>query len=152
MTRFGRFMLIAAVFAAVLAVSSGMLLAYGLAHSRMVRVEMRERYHNGTLALQLPVPASLLAAAIDAAAFNSQHQVCRYHSAAALHAWRPAARAACRALANAPDGVMVTVESGPDKVKVVKRGDTLEVQVESPQGNVRVTTPAGLVWHLADLV
>jgi hypothetical protein len=152
MTRFGKFVLVAAVFAAILAVSSGMLLAYGLAHSRMVRVDLRERFHRGTLSLQLPVPAGLLAAAIDAAAFDSRRQACRYRSAAALHAWRPAARAACRALAHAPDGVLVTVESGPGKVSVVKRGDTVEVHVESPEGDVRVTTPAGLVWHLADVV
>jgi len=153
MSRFGKFILIAVVFAAVLAVSSGMLLAYGLAHSRMVRVELRQHARNRTAALDLevPVPARLLAVAIDAAAFTS-HERCRHRSQETLHAWRPAVRAACRALAAAPDGVLAVVESGPGKVTLVKRGDTVEVHVQGPEGDVKVTTPAGLVWHLADLV
>jgi hypothetical protein len=33
-----------------------------------------------------------------------------------------------------------------------KRGDTVEVQVHGPGGDVRVTTPAGLVWRLVGVV
>jgi hypothetical protein len=155
MSRFARFMLIVLVFAALFAVSAGMVVAYGLSHSRMVRVELRQRSSAGSLDLDLPVPAGLVAAAIDLAAAAATHDGCRHLSprtAFHAHAWRPAARAACRALAGAPDGTLVQVESGPGTVQVVKRGDTIEIHVHSPEGDVRVTTPAGLVWHLSDLV
>ena len=154
MSRFAKFMLIAVVAAAMFALSAGMLVAYGLSHSRMVRVELRQRSTAGSLDLDLPVPAALLAAAIDVAAVAGPHEQCRLspHRALRPHAWRPAARAACRALAAAPDGTLVQVEGGTGTVQVVKRGDTIEIRVHSPEGDVRVTTPAGLVWHLADLV
>lgn len=153
MSRFARFMLIVVIFAAVFAVSAGMLVAYGLTHARLVRVQMHQRSGAGSFDLDLPVPAGLVATAIDLAAVSGHHESCRHLSPRTTrHAWRPAARAACRALAAAPDGTLVQVESGPANVRVVKRGDTVEVQVHSPEGDVTVTTPAGLVWHLADLV
>jgi hypothetical protein len=152
MSRFARFMLIVVIFAAVFAVSAGMLVAYGLSHARLVRVEMHQRSGAGSFDLDLPFPAGLVGAAIDLAAVSAPHEGCRHLSPRTTHAWRPAARAACRALAGAPDGTLVQVESGPANVKVVKRGDTVEIQVHSPEGDVSVTAPAGLVWHLADLV
>jgi hypothetical protein len=152
MTRFAKFMLVAAAFAAVLAVGSGMLLAYGLSHVGLVKVEVRERAHAGSFDLSLPVPAGLLAGAIDLAALARSPNGHRNPGLHAWHAWRPAARAACRALARSPDGVLVTVESGPETVRIVKRGDIVEIKVHGPQGDVRVTTPAGLVWHFAEVV
>jgi hypothetical protein len=152
MTRFAKFMLVAVAFAAVLAVGSGMLLAYGLAHVGLVKVEVRERAHAGRFDLSLPVPAGLLARAIDLAALAGPSDGCRHPTPRAWHAWRPAVRAACRALARSPDGVLVTVESGPETVRIVKRRHVVEIQVHGPQGDVRVITPAGLVWHFADVV
>jgi len=152
MSRFAKFMLVAAAFAAVLAVCGGMLLAYALAHAPTVTVVMRENARGANLDLRLPVPSGVVAAAIDLAAVAGPRDRCPRLSPQALHAWRPAARAACRALAGSPDGVLVEVESGPGTVRVVKRGDTLEVLVHSPAGDVRVTTPTGLVRQLADLV
>jgi len=151
MSRFAKFMLVAAAFAAVLAVCGAMLLAYALAHAPTVTVVMRENAHGANLDLRLPVPSGVVAAAIDLAAVAGPRDRCPRLSPA-LHAWRPAARAACRALAGGPDGVLVEVESGPGTVRVVKRGDTVEVLVHSPAGDVRVTTPTGLVRQLADLV
>lgn len=155
MSRFAKFMLVALVLAALFALSAGMLVAYGISHSRMVRVELRQRYAAGSLDLDLPMPAGLVAAAIDAAAVAEPRPGCRHLSprgALQAHAWRPAARAACRALAGAPDGTLVQVEGGTGTVQIVKRGDTIEIQVHAPEGDVRVTAPAGLLWHLADLV
>jgi hypothetical protein len=155
MSRFARFMLIAGVLAALCAVGCGMLVAYVLTESPLVRVQMHQRSHAGSLVLDLPVPAVLAAATIDLAAAAAADEDRRHglpRSAFGAHAWRPAARAACRALATGPDGTLVQVESGPGTVQVIKRGDTIEIQVHSPDGDVRVTTPAGLVWRLADLV
>jgi hypothetical protein len=120
----------------------------------MVRVELRQRSAAGSLDVDLPVPAGLLAAVIDTAVAAGSSE-CRHlspHATRKAHDWRPAARAACRALAGAPDGTLVKVESGEGTVQVVKRGDTIEIHVHSQEGDVRVTTPAGLIWHLADLV
>jgi hypothetical protein len=156
MSRFARFMLIVGVFAALFAVGSGMLVAYVLTHGSLVKVEVRQRSNAGSLDLDLPLPAGLVAAAIDLAAVAEAGEESRHlpppGSTFRVHAWRPAARAACRALAGAPDGTLVQVESGPETVQVIKRGDTVEVQVHGLEGEVRVVTPAGLIWHLADLV
>ncbi len=153
MSRFGKFLLVATVFASLLAVGSGVLAGYALTHGRMVRLEMHQRSHAGSLDLDLPLPAGLVTAAIELAAIAPDSTAPRHDACPRrLHAWRPAMRAACRALAGAPDGTLLRVDSSRGRVLVIKRGDTVEVQVLGPEGEVRVTTPAGVVWHLADLV
>jgi hypothetical protein len=156
MTPFARFMLIATACAAMLAIAGGLLLAHGLAHGELMTVELREPGHAGRFGLRLPVPAGLVAGALDLAAIAGSGEECQLRhfarSRAAWRAWRPAARAACRALAAGGDGTLVDVAGGPGTVRVVKRGDTVEIRVHGPGGDVRVTTPAALVRHLAGVI
>ncbi|MCB1163429.1 MAG: hypothetical protein R3C71_03295 [Candidatus Krumholzibacteriia bacterium] len=56
-------------------------------------------------------------------------------------AWQPVLLAACDGLANCPDGEFVRVESGADRVLVIKERRRLRIEVESGDEHVRVVLP-----------
>jgi hypothetical protein len=159
-----KFVLVATAAVTFLLLGAGALLAYGLFHGGVVHVQIHDRSPHSNVDLDLPVPAGLLvglsyvaemANAADEAdeagrgsAFSGRHRL-RLHR---LHAWRPAARAACEALAAGPDGLLLDVANGEETVRIRKQSDTLDIHVEGPGTDVHVTAPAGLLRHLANVV
>ncbi len=61
-----------------------------------------------------------------------------------------AVRAAFDELERIPDGVLVSVESGRDQVRISKQGDEIIVQVRPDgEGRVRVSAPVGTLRYAA---
>jgi hypothetical protein len=152
-----KFVLVATAAVTLLLLGAGALLAYGLVHSGTVHVLIHDRSPRSTVDLDLPVPAGLVTGLLDLAGVASMvpsfdHRLLHLHGLHRLHAWRPAARAACRALADGPDGLLVDVADGAETVRIRKQSDTLDIHVEGPGTDVHITTPAGLLRHLANVV
>lgn len=65
-----------------------------------------------------------------------------------LERWGPAASELARQLESMPDATLVEVRDGGEQVTVEKRGDELRIRVRSPDADVDVTLPVGLVGRL----
>ncbi len=153
-----KFVLLATVAVTLLLCGAGALLAYGLFHSGTVHVAVLDASPGNTVDIDLPIPAGLVAGLLDLAAIAdlSDHHHSRHFLR--LHPWRPAARAACDALAKGPDGLLVDIAGGAggaggdETVRISKTADTLDIRVQGPRTDVHITAPAGLLRHLANIV
>lgn len=133
--------------AAVLLLGSGMLLAWTVATQGVVRIAVDDR-ESGTR-FDVPVPAALVGAGMSFVPLAARHH--RLEHRAGLHELEevgPAALAFFEALADAPDAVLVDVQDGEERVRIVKSGRDFEVRVESPDANVRFSMPAALLHRV----
>lgn len=134
----------------VLVVGSGLLLAAAVARAGLMTVEVHSSGPEGDVDLTVPVPAVLVPLAVLGArlapdvACDLDGVRCR------LADWTPAAAAALRELAAAPDAVLVDVRDHGDSVQIVKRGDRLEIEVDDGRDRVEVTMPVELLPALAE--
>ncbi|HVT17656.1 MAG TPA: hypothetical protein VHQ90_15950 [Thermoanaerobaculia bacterium] len=151
MTRGGKIALICVLATAtltmILIVGSGLLLAASVARGEVIRVQVHENVPHRTVDISVPFPAALANVAIDLAALAVPRE--EYRWPRHQRDWRPALAAACRALEDSPDAVLVKVEDGLDRIEVAKHGQTLVVDVWSPASTVHVSLPAHLLSHLA---
>jgi hypothetical protein len=60
------------------------------------------------------------------------------------------ARAACRGLRDASDGVFVRVEAPGEMIRIAKQGGKLQILVEDGEGRVRVSVPLKSIAKLLD--
>ena len=65
-----------------------------------------------------------------------------------LRRWLPAIEAAAEELERCPDGPFVEVDNPNEKVSIAKRGDSLEIDVDSPRETVHVSFPLKTVLSL----
>lgn len=101
--------------------------------------------------LYIPVPAAMIQVGLTAAsAAGAFDEIGPLPEEA--RKWMPVARAAVEALAEAPDTVLVEVESPDEHVRITKRGSRLVIQVRSPEADVDVTIPARLITRVFDVV
>jgi len=63
--------------------------------------------------------------------------------------WLPAIEAATEELARCPDGPLVQVTSPHEKVSIVKRGDSLVIDVDDANEKVHLSVPVKLVSVIA---
>ncbi len=91
------------------------------------------------------VPAVLVPIGLDLAPQDKLQR-----ASAEAQQWLPAVDAASKALAQCPDARLVEVRSRSQFVEVVKRGDSLIVDVDSPDARVHVTLPLVLVHSVAE--
>jgi hypothetical protein len=136
-------------------VGSGLLLAAAVVKSGLVTVEVHSSGPDGDVDLVIPVPAVIVPLAALGARFGprfASHADCDLDGAARhVRDWTPVAAAALRELADAPDAVLVDVRDRGDSVQIVKRGDTLEIEViDRYDGRVEVRLPVDLLPRLAD--
>ena len=109
-------------------------------------------YHAGTIAVeveedgnsfQFSLPAGLVRAAIAIAPASALSKATRE-----LEPWLPAVEAGWRELCDAPDFVLVEVDSRDERVRVEKSGSELLVVVDADDAHVRVAVPLGTVSAL----
>ncbi len=100
-------------------------------------ISVRVKEHKpGGANIYLPVPAML---ASTAASFLPEKELEKIRREAGPYL--PLVRAAVEGLRNSPDGELVDVKNKREHVRVVKRGDTLYVDVESESEEVHVSLP-----------
>ena len=138
----------------VLLVGTGVLLAAAVVKSGLVTVEVHSSGPDGDVDLLVPVPAVVVPlAAVGArfAHFGASGDCDVDRMAGHFREWTPAAAAALRELAAAEDAVLVDVRDHGDSVQIVKRGETVEIEVvDRHDGRVEVRLPADLLPRLAD--
>jgi hypothetical protein len=62
-----------------------------------------------------------------------------------MQQWIPLLEESAKQLSAAPDFTLVQVESRDETVNIIKKGDTLVIDVQSDDDEVHVTVPLGLV-------
>ncbi len=107
-----------------------------------ISVRVKEHKPDGTN-IYLPVPAMLASAA---ASFIPECHLRQFREQAGPHL--PLIQAAIEGLRNSPDGELVEVKNSREYVRVVKRGGTLYVDVESDSEHVRVSLPLRTVSRI----
>lgn len=149
MSQGAKIVLVVFVVLMIVFVGSGVLLAAAVASAGVVNVQVRSSGPDGTVDLDLPVPAALVSLALlgvrlgPHVAWDVDGEVCH------LDDWAPAAAAALEELAEAPDMVLVDVRDHGEWVRIAKRGDTLQVHVEGHGDEVEISMPATLLPQIA---
>ena len=133
----------------VLFVGSGVLLAAAVARAGIVNVQVRSSGPEGSVDLDLPVPAALVSLALLGVRLGPHLAWDVDGVACELGDWGPAAAAALEELAGAPDMVFVDVRDHGEWVRIAKRGDTLQVHVEGHGDEVEISLPATLLPQIA---
>jgi hypothetical protein len=105
-------------------------------------VDVREGGPNGRR-IVVPVPLVLAQAAVAIAPAVAPHDKLRIHGREALR-HVGTAREVLEALAAAPDGELVRVEDGQERVTVDKQGRSLRVHVQNDKEDVSVNVPLHL--------
>ncbi len=98
-------------------------------------VDVREKGPDGHH-IVLPVPMVLArvgVALVPAHAFAGE--------AADMQEALPAVGALCDSLAKMPDAVLVEVQSTREQVRIAKRGDSLDIDVDDSDGTVHLSVP-----------
>ncbi|HEX5760368.1 MAG TPA: hypothetical protein VF121_14360 [Thermoanaerobaculia bacterium] len=147
-----KFVLVVFVLTMVLFVGSGVLLAAAVARAGLIHVRVESSGPDGSVDLDLPLPAGLVSLALLGARLAPDLDCDIDGVACDLDDWGPAAAAALDELAAAPDMVLVDVRDRGERVWIAKRGDALEVQVEGRGGDVEVTLPAKLLPQIAEVL
>jgi hypothetical protein len=110
-----------------------------------VRVKVVEKKPGGDR-VNLLIPAALIPLCLK---FMPDRE--RERAAQQLRPWLPAIQAASQELAPAGDGRLVEVESRHERVRVVKSGGSLVIEVDSEEETVHVSFPLKLLaWVAAE--
>lgn len=144
MSKKAKILLTVAVCFALVFVGSGVLVAATVVSSGLVKVAV----HQPDVELDFSVPAALVHMGLLTLPLVLEENVME-DVRAELGEAGPAAAAALRAIAEAPDAVLVDVQDNGERVRVVKQGRHLEVHVESADGTVEISLPAGLLGSIA---
>lgn len=92
----------------------------------------------------LPVPAVLVDLGVRMVPDRKLKKV-----SSKLRPWLPAIEAASRELARCPDGPFVEVMNPNERVTIVKRGDSLVIDVDSQTETVHVSVPIRVLASVA---
>lgn len=140
---------------AMVFVGTGVALAAAVASTGVVTVDVREEGPSGTRLL-VPVPALVLDLGLDVAQLAvPRDELARIRvPSAALRAgevrpFAPGITELARELERCPDATLVEVTSDRESVRVTKRGHTFVVDVDGPEGQVRVVLPARTLTRVA---
>lgn len=105
-------------------------------------VQVHEKSSDG-VSLTLPVPVALarlgLAFVPDEYLAEARHE---------LEPWMPAVEALLSELARCADGVLVEVESEDERVSIIKRGNSLIIDVDTRDEEVHLSIPVKAVASL----
>lgn len=148
MKTIAKLLFVAVLIFAVLVVGSGTLLAASVVRSGLVTVKVHETSPHGVKHLYLPIPAGLVDLGLDLAPVLAGRDVFD-EMRSDLGDMRPAVAAALTGLEEAPDAVLVDVQDAHERVRIVKEGSSLEIQVDGPEGQVEISVPASLLGRIA---
>ena len=132
---------------AMVLLGTGVALAAAVASTGVVTVDVREEGPSGTRLL-VPVPALLLDLGLGVADLAvPREELARIR--AEVRPYAPGIHDLARELERCPDATLVEVTSERESVRVTKRDATFVVDVDSPDGQVRVVLPARTLTRVA---
>lgn len=126
--------------------SAGVALAAAVVSSGMMTISVEDRSADG-VNLYIPIPAAL----IEAAAGGAQLLIPERELAKVRRAvgpWQESVGGVLDKLADAPDGVLVAVDSKTERVRIEKRGRNLEIEVHDHESDVSISVPLPSVARL----
>lgn len=148
MRTFAKLLFVAVLSLAVLVVCSGTLLAATVVRGGLMTVKVHEAGPDGVKHLYIPVPAALIDLGLDMMPVLAGEDVFG-EIRADLGDMRPAVAAALTELEDAPDAVLVDVQDAHERVRIVKKGRSLEILVDGSDGQVEISLPAHLLGRIA---
>ena len=131
----------------LLVIGSGVLLAASIVRAGTLRVKIHEPGRYGTH-IDLQIPAALVHLGLNALPWILDEDLGR-EIRTDLEEYGPAVAAALQELEDAPDAVLVDVQDAAERVRIVKKGRSLEIQVDGADGRVEITLPAHLLGRIA---
>lgn len=126
---------------------TGVALAATVAATGIVTVQVEERGPEG-VRLLVPVPAALLDLGLGVATLAVPADELRQLRAEAAP-FQPAIEAIARGIEECPDATLVEVVTDRESVRVTKRGNTLVIDVDAEDAEVRVALPARTLTRVA---
>ncbi|MFN7962837.1 MAG: hypothetical protein U0002_16330 [Thermoanaerobaculia bacterium] len=123
--------------------SSGVVLGATVVSSGLVHIQVDESKPGG-MHLNLPIPAALVQATVaNLPAMMPERERERIHQK--LGPIAPKLKALLAALDDAPDAVLVSVDSTREQVRIEKVGGSLKIHVHSAEEEVNVSIPLSTV-------
>ncbi|HUU14550.1 MAG TPA: hypothetical protein VM182_12735 [Terriglobia bacterium] len=108
-----------------------------------VRIRVHEKKTDGEN-IRLIVPAAVVPLAMRLAPDKDLRKASKD-----VQPYLPALKIAAEELAKCPDGPLVQVTSSKERVSIVKRGGSLEIDVDSPEETVHISFPLKMVHSVA---
>lgn len=139
------FLLFTALCLALL-LSTTVVIAATVLHSGVVMVKVHDKGPDG-VNIQAPIPASLVSMAPTIARLAGAEDGLD-RARRELEPWRPLLRNVADELAAAPSFTLVEVRDADETVHITKEGDTLVINVTSPDADVHVSFPISLLDSL----
>lgn len=118
-----------------------------IAATGMVTVKIDEAGPGGNR-LYIPVPAILVHAGMAVLPALVEEDVWE-EVRTDLGEWAPVAAEALRAVEDAPDAVLVEIESERESVRIEKDGRSLEIRVRDGKDSFEISLPASLLGRVA---
>lgn len=147
MSRAAKILLAVATAFVVLMIGSGVLLAASVVRAGTLRVKIQEPGRYGT-SIDLRIPAALVHLGLNALPWIVDDDL-SVEIRTDLEEYGPAVAAALVELENAPDAVLVDVRDASERVRITKRGRSLEIYVDGADGRFEITLPANLLGRIA---
>lgn len=148
MSRGAKILLVAAMTIVVLMIGSGLMLAATVARAGMVTVKIHEPGNH----INLHLPAAVIYLGMDLLPLVLDDEDFTAEIRANLGEHRHAVAAALRELEDVPDAVLVDVQDGSERVRISKRGRSLEIHVVNPDGTFDISLPAGMLGRVARVI
>jgi hypothetical protein len=126
---------------------TGVALAATVAATGLVTVQIEEAGPEG-VRLLVPVPAALLDLGLAVATLAVPGDELRQLRAEAAP-FQPVLAAIARGIEECPDATLVEVVTDRESVRVTKRGNTLVIDVDAEDAEVRVALPARTLTRVA---
>jgi hypothetical protein len=108
-----------------------------------VAVSVYEKKPNGGQ-VYVPVPAAVIPLGLRLAPADDLA-----NAATEVRPWLPAIKVASEELAHCPDTTLVEVTNPTEKVAITKSGNSIVIDVDSPEERVHVSVPLGTAYMVA---
>lgn len=144
MSRSAKILLAVALTFVALMIGSGVLLATSFVRAGTVTV----KFHEPGRHIDVKIPAVVVSLGLDVLPLVLEDEISA-DIRTGLRDYGPAMAAALQGLEDAPDAVLVDVQDASESVRITKRGRSLEIQVDNPEGRFEITVPAGLLGRIA---
>lgn len=147
MSRAAKILLAVATTFVVLMIGSGVLLAASIARAGTLRVKIQEPGRHGAN-IDVRIPGALVHLGLNALPWILDDDL-GVEIRTDLEEYGPAVAAALVELENAPDAVLVDVQDASERVRITKKGRSLEIYVDGADGRFEITLPANLLGRIA---
>jgi hypothetical protein len=147
MSKGARVLLAIATAFIVLVIGSGVLLAASVVRAGTLTVKIHEPGRNGTN-IDLTIPAAVVHLGLNVLPWVLDDDLCA-EIGTDLGEYGPAVAAGLRELEDAPDAVLVDVRDASERVRITKKGRSLEIYVDNADGRFEISLPASLLGRIA---